>query len=168
MVYRWIYSHSLNPISIIRYEDSGTSKWIRKCLTTTSGEKNTGFQGFEIFMDLLIPNYKMCRKLVQKVEDLIDFLYNFFALMENVDPYIRSYKRHVYSLRPWGFEFRCIKRRVNLMLNVKGSVTFATQKCIGVPSPYTIRTYVTMKNLTYFFIRPLYILTYTYSNFWHT
>jgi hypothetical protein len=112
--------------------------------------KNTGFQGFEIFMDLLIPNYEMCRKLVQMVEGLIDFLYNFFALMEKVDSYIRSYKRHVYSLRPWGFEFRCIKRRVNLMLNVKGSVTFATQKCIGVPSPYTIRTYVTMKHLTYF------------------
>jgi hypothetical protein len=35
------------------------------------------------------------------------------------------------------------------MLNVKESVTFATQKCIGVPSPYTIHTYVNMKNLKY-------------------
>jgi len=35
-------------MNIIRYEDSGASKWIRKYPTTTSGT-NTGFQGFEIF-----------------------------------------------------------------------------------------------------------------------
>jgi hypothetical protein len=60
-------------MNIIRYEDSGASKRIRKCLTRTSGT-NTRFQEFEIFMGLLILNYKMCRKLVQMVEGLIDLL----------------------------------------------------------------------------------------------
>jgi hypothetical protein len=60
-------------MNIIQFEDSSASKWIRKCLTTMSGT-NTGFKGFEIFIDLLILNYKMCRKLVQKVEGLIDLL----------------------------------------------------------------------------------------------
>jgi hypothetical protein len=37
-------------------------------------EVNTWFQDFEIFVGLLILNYKMYRKLVQMVEGLIDLL----------------------------------------------------------------------------------------------
>jgi hypothetical protein len=136
-------------MNVIRYEDSGTSKWIRKCLTTTSGEKHM-VSGFWDFYGPIDSELQNVQEAGSDGWELDRFSYNFFALMEKVDPYIRSYKRHVYSFRPWGFEFCCIKCRVNLMLNVKESVTFAAQKCIGVSSPYTVHTYVTMKNLTCF------------------
>lgn len=151
VVYCWIYPHSINPINIIRYEDSGTSKWIRKWLTTTSGEKKHRISGFWDFCGPIDPELQNVQEAGSDGWGLDRFSYSFFILMEKVDPYIRSYKWHVYSLRPWGFEFRFIKRRVNFMSNVKESVTFATQKCIGVPSLYNSHTYVTMKNFTYFY-----------------
>jgi len=111
-------------MNIIQFEDSGASQGISKCLTRTLGT-NTGFQDFYGDIDSELQN-------VQEAGSdgwgLDRSSYDFFALMEKVDPYIRTQKRHVYFLRPRGFEFRCIKRRMHLTLNVKESVIFCYVK----------------------------------------
>jgi hypothetical protein len=55
---------------------------------SVTSKTNTGYQNFEIFMVLLILNYKMCRKRVRMVYRLIDLLTNFVAVTTKAQRYI--------------------------------------------------------------------------------